>query len=32
VKRVLEEIRQHDEEDVQKLRAELGRLLSKATG
>jgi hypothetical protein len=32
VKRLLEEIRRHDEEDVQKLRSELGRLLSKAAG
>ncbi|HEX8791941.1 MAG TPA: hypothetical protein VF765_13395 [Polyangiaceae bacterium] len=32
VKRVLEDIRRHDEEDVQKLRSELGRLLGKTSG
>lgn len=32
VKRVLEDIRRHDEEDVQKLRSELGRLLGKTAG
>ena len=32
VRRVLEEIRRHDEEDVQKLRSELGRLLGKTAG
>lgn len=32
VKRVLEDIRRHDEEDVQKLRTELGRLLGKSAG
>ena len=32
VKRVLEDIRRHDEEDVQKLRSELGRLLGRTTG
>ncbi len=31
VKKVLEDIRRHDEEDVQKLRFELGRLLGRSS-